>query len=141
MHYIHMFLASSIIELEHDRDALTEFVQEMNDILIDHDIYIELFRCEFADAAIQDNGMQNRYNQEITKPCDIFINLYYRKAGIYTINEFECALDTQRSAGRPLIITGFRDFSPTSTGPADVQDENETLYRDLISFRKRISSM
>lgn len=110
-----VFLASSIGELRLDRLALSEFTGELNDVLIDQGERIQLFLCEHYDTAIALSGKQNEYNEFIKKPCDLFINLYHTKAGEYTIEEFEVALNTRQQFGKPAMYVFWKEAESIST--------------------------
>lgn len=109
MKKIKIFLASSIGELRMERLAVSELVGELNDDLIDDGIRIQLFMCEHHDTAIAAQGKQKEYNHFIMQPCDIFLNLYYRKAGEYTMEEFDVALETFRTHKIPRIFVLLKE--------------------------------
>lgn len=107
MKQITIFLASSISEFSKERVALRAFCADLGDILDDYDYDVKLFACEDYDKAIQSTRTQEKYNEFIKMPCDIFFNLYGTKAGKYTIEEMDVALDTYHQNQKPLIHIGF----------------------------------
>lgn len=149
-----VFLASSIGELHMDRLALSELTGELNDVLIDQDERIQLFMCEHHDTAIALGGKQNEYNEFIQRPCDLFINLYHTKAGEYTVEEFDVALNTRQQFGKPAIYVFWkeseqitdqlRDFLERARRTPDVQtasyqstDQLLTLFESAIQTQTR----
>lgn len=107
MEQITIFLASSIGEFKKERNALRAFCADLSDLLDDYGYDIEMFACETYDQSIQSIRTQEKYNEFIKKPCDIFFNLYGTKAGMYTIEEMNVALDTYSIHHKPNIYVGF----------------------------------
>ena len=122
MKKIRIFLASSIGELRLERLAVSELIGELNDILIEEGVRIQLFMCEHHDTAIAAQGKQKEYNQFIMQPCDIFLNMYYKKAGEYTVEEFDVALETFRKHNIPRIFILLKE-DPEMNGKTDQLDE------------------
>jgi predicted Rossmann-fold nucleotide-binding protein len=91
MKKIKIFLASSVNEFANDRRELKDFVRRLSDVLIDSDIRLQLFICEYADNAISAGRMQAEYNKEIDN-SDIFVLLVGDRLGEYTLEEYEYAL-------------------------------------------------
>ena len=104
---IHIFLGSSLEELRLDREALGNYVRQLNDIYMDRGVYIKLYECEYENAAMVDGRKQEEYNEEI-RHSDIFLVLLYNKAGKYTVEEFQTAYRQFQAAGAPAILTCFR---------------------------------
>ena len=104
---IHIFLGSSLDELRLDREEMGNYVRKLNDVYIDRGIYIKLYECEYENAAMVKGRKQEEYNEEI-RLSDIFLVLFYNKAGQYTIEEFREAYKQFQSTGAPAILTCFR---------------------------------
>ena len=104
---IHIFLGSSLDELRLDREEMGNYVRKLNDVYIDRGIYIKLYECEYENAAMVKGRKQEEYNEEI-RQSDIFLVLFYNKAGQYTIEEFREAYKRFQSTGAPAILTCFR---------------------------------
>ena len=104
---IHIFLGSSLDELRLDREEMGNYVRKLNDIYRDRDVYIKLYECEDENAAMVKGRKQEEYNEEI-RQSDIFLVLFYNKAGQYTIEEFREAYKQFQSTGAPAILTCFR---------------------------------
>lgn len=104
-----IFLASSIVELAHDRDAVGNFVRKMNDALrdVEGDHYLHLFICELEDAAMSPEGKQMQYNRHLQN-CHLFVNLYFNKAGEFTLQELEAAKQARQNKAVPELLILFR---------------------------------
>ena len=83
------------------------YVRKLNDVYIDRGVYIKLYECEYENAAMVKGRKQEEYNEEI-RQSDIFLVLFYNKAGQYTIEEFREAYKQFQSTGAPAILTCFR---------------------------------
>ena len=104
---IHIFLGSSLDELRLDREEMGNYVRKLNDIYRERDVYIKLYECEYENAAMVKGRKQEEYNEEI-RQSDIFLVLFYNKAGQYTIEEFREAYKRFQDTGAPAILTCFR---------------------------------
>ena len=104
---IHIFLGSSLDELHLDRMEMGNYVRKLNDIYRDRGVYIKLYECEDENAAMVKGRKQEEYNEEI-RQSDIFLVLFYNKAGQYTIEEFHEAYKQFQKTGAPAILTCFR---------------------------------
>ena len=104
---IHIFLGSSLDELHENRMEIGNYVRKLNDIYRDRDVYIKLYECEDENAAMVKGRKQEEYNEEI-RQSDIFLVLFYNKAGQYTIEEFHEAYKQFQKTGAPAILTCFR---------------------------------
>ena len=94
---IHIFLGSSLDELHLDSETMGNYVRKLNDIYMDHDIWIQLDRGDELEE----------YNEEIQQ-SDIFLVLFYNQAGQDTIEQFHKALEQFQNTGAPAILTFFR---------------------------------
>ena len=88
---IKVFLASSE-EMENDRNAFGNLIRRLDDIYRKRGIHIELFEWEDTDAAYCGRRKQDEYNDEV-RASDMFIALFHRKAGAFTLEEFDVAID------------------------------------------------
>ena len=64
---IHLFLASSITDLEKDRESIGNFINELNNIYNKQNLFIHLHKCEgeSEDHSIKRGGSQKSLNDEI----------------------------------------------------------------------------
>ncbi len=145
MENVRIFIASSA-ELIQDRRAFREFLSIENDRLHKQGVYLELVQWEnFLDAVSQENK-QADYNMELKKSA-IVICLFYTKAGKYTQEEFDTALQQFKATGAPIIYTYFKE--PENTGGPDDASTNAASADpvavqqrlDLDHFKKRLAGL
>ncbi len=89
-----IFLASSINEFKDERNEIGDLIRKIQDILIDYEIKIKLFECEFFDNTIALGRKQGEYNEQIKK-SQSFIMLVGSKLGQYTLEEYNIAINSQ----------------------------------------------
>ena len=123
---IRIFLASSS-ELRQDRDEFEPHFRQQNDSL-------EIVRWENFLDAVSDTRMQDEYNKAICD-CDIFVCLFFTKAGKFTEEEFDTAFRQFKKTGKPLIYTFFKD-AEIRTGSAREED-----FVSLWAFQKKLGSL
>ena len=126
---IHIFLGSSLDELRLDREEMGNYVRKLNDIYRDRGVYIKLYECEYENAAMVKGRKQEEYNEEI-RQSDIFLVLFYNKAGQYTIEEFHEAYKQFQKTGAPAILTCFRQgegYAPEQSVLEFMDDLGEQL--------------
>ena len=116
MKYIHIFLASSITELQRERTELSSYFRLLNDRFIDKGVYFRLHMCEDISDEIAMTRKQDEYN-EVIRGSDYFYVIFWKKVGSYTREEFETAFDTFRKKGAPKIVTFFKEVE------GDIPDE------------------
>ncbi|MFN8396778.1 MAG: COR domain-containing protein [Bacteroidia bacterium] len=130
---ISIFLASSC-ELEKDRREFEIFINRENKRWTRRGVFFRLEIWEDFYDAISETRKQDDYNKVI-RECDVFISLFFTKAGKYTQEEFDVALaEFKRSGKHPRIFTYFQN--------ANVNIGN--LGREVISlleFKERLQSM
>jgi internalin A len=102
---IHIFLASSS-ELRADRDTFDLYLRQQNDMFMQEGIYLEIVRWENFLDAMSETRLQDEYNNSI-RDCDVFISLFFTKAGKFTEEEFDVAHRQFEKTGKPLIYTFF----------------------------------
>lgn len=125
---IKIFLASSN-ELKGDRNAFGNFVRQIDNLYEKRGIRIKLFEWEDADAAYNGQRKQDEYNDEV-RASDMFLALFYKKAGKYTIEEFDVAVDEfNRTKTKPKCYVYCREL---------LDGEKETT--ELSNFKNRLSN-
>ncbi len=129
---IPIFIASSA-ELLQDRKDLREFLSRQNDRLQKKDMYLELVQWENLSDAVSQTRSQDEYNKKL-KECQIVIFLFFTKAGKYTREEFDTALQQFKETGSPLIYTYFKSGAPDP-------DPNDQLALDLAAFKEHLSEI
>ena len=123
---IKVFLASSE-ELKADRNTFGNLIRRLDDIYEKRGIRIKLFEWEDCDAAYNNNRKQDEYNDEV-KASDMFLALFYKKAGKFTLEEFDVATkEFHRTGIRPKPYVYCRDLP-----------EGERESEELKEFKKRL---
>ena len=125
MKTIKIFLASSE-ELDNDRMAFGNLVRRLDDMYEKRGIRIKLFEWEDYDAAFNDRRKQDEYNNYV-RQSDVFLALFHKKAGKFTIEEFNVASEEFKTKTSPKVYTYCKDLQP---------GEEETP--ELIEFKKHL---
>ena len=126
MYYIKIFIASSISEFRAQRMELGDYIRSLNDIYVRRGIYFELVLSEDLSNTLASGRKQDEINREISDSRFFYI-LIGQKAGPYTLEEFDCALERSRECGSPRIYTYFYR-SP----------EDRTPEQSTIDFMERL---
>ena len=135
MKYIKLFIASSIIEFAQERASLSDFIRSLNDIYVPRGIYFQLTICEDLSNAVAKDRKQAEYNQTI-RESQYFYILFGRGSdraddAIYTIEEFDTALDQFRKAGAPKIYTYFRQLPEGESASKNIRDFMNRLDQEI----------
>jgi hypothetical protein len=130
---VKLFLASSS-ELESDRRDFEVFINHENKRLIKKNIFIELVIWEDFIDQMSKTRIQAEYNKAIIG-CDIFVLLFFRKVGKYTLEEFETAFGQFIATGKPAVYTFFKD-APVNTGDIRRDDVNS-----LLDFQDKLKAL
>jgi len=127
--HIKIFLASSS-ELKVEREQFEIFIHRENQRLYKNGIFMELIVWENFIDAISQTRLQDEYNNAV-KNSDIFVSLFFTKAGKFTQEEFEKAFGQFQKTGKPLVYTYFKD--------GDINMESITdEVQSFLDFRKRV---
>lgn len=132
METIRIFIASSS-ELLQDRKEFREFLSIENDRLVSKGVYLKLIQWENFLDTVSQTSLQDEYNKEL-KDAQIVICLFFTKAGKYTQQEFDVALQQFRETGSPLIYTYFKSGAPEP-------NPNDPLTMELSTFKKRLADI
>ncbi len=119
-----------------ERDAFRNFVSTENDTLHGTGIYLEIVQWEYFTDHVSYSGKQAEYNAAI-RECDMVVCLFHRKAGRYTVEEFDTALGHYREHGRPLIYTYFKGKREDLTEAA----ESDAEVANLLRFRDKLEGI
>lgn len=128
-----IFLASSS-ELQEDREQFEILISRKNSIFKNNGILLELVIWENFIDAISETRLQDEYNKKI-KSCDVFVMLFYTKVGKYTEEEFDMALQTFQTEGKPLVYTYFKNV------PIDETNQSERDKTSLEAFKAKLKSI
>lgn len=120
-----IFLASSINEFKDHRNEIGDFIRKIQDVLVDYDIKIKLFECEFHDNSIGIGRKQDEYDEEIKK-SQVFIMLIGKRLGEYTLEEYRIAMENNI----PQIHILYEDIE---------HDESVLSFKSQISKKAKTS--
>ncbi len=104
---LRIFLASSS-ELKDDRVAFADFIMRLKKHYEKRNYDFQLEKWEYLNPAYNNRRKQDEYNQVI-KESDSFVALFHSKAGDYTVEEFDIAIQECRKRELPLLIY-FKDL-------------------------------
>ena len=121
-----IFLASSN-ELKDDRIEFGNFIRKLDKIYRNRGIIIDVFEWEDYDAADNDCRKQDEYNDEIRK-SNMFLALFYKKAGNYTIEEYEVAISEYHKKKSPKVYIYCKTIH-----------EGEKETPELTKFKNRLN--
>jgi hypothetical protein len=125
---IKIFLASSL-ELKEDRREFEIFIARRNNQPLIQDFKLELVHWENFSDAMSATRKQDDYNQAISE-CDIFVSLFFSKAGRYTEEEFNIAWASFLLNDKPIIYTYIKNVPII---PTDVNhDESLTIFKQRL---------
>ena len=135
MKYFKLFIASSIVEFAQERASLSDFIRSLNDIYVPRGIYFQLTICEDFSNAVAKDRKQAEYNQTI-REAQYFYILFGRGSdraddAIYTIEEFDTALNQFRKAGAPKIYTYFRQLPEGESASKNIRDFMNRLDQEI----------
>ena len=135
MRTIKIFLASSE-EMEVDRMYIGNLVRKLNNTYRKRGIEIELFEWEDHDAAYNGMRKQDEYNQRILD-SRMFVALFHRKAGKFTIEEFNIATEGFRQRQQPKVYTYCKDLAPGEEESDELAKFKKELFEELGHYWTR----
>lgn len=135
MKTIKIFLASSD-ELEDDRYAFGNLVRRLDKIYETRGIRIELFEWEDYDAAYNARRKQDEYN-DLIKASDMFLALFYIKAGNFTIEEFDVAIEEFRQHASPKIYVYCKELHAGEMESSDLKEFKRKLFEEMGHYWSR----
>jgi GTPase SAR1 family protein len=130
---IRVFLASSS-ELRQDRDKFELYFRQRNDQLLDKGSYLKIVRWENFLDAMSETRLQDEYNEAI-RNCEVFVSLFFTKAGKFTDEEFDVAYGQFKNSRKPLVYTFFKN-AEIKTGEARREDLNS-----LWAFQDKLKEL
>lgn len=116
MKYIKIFLASSIVEFERERNEFGTFIRRLNNIYTKRDIYFELIVCEDMSKEIRNKRKQEEYNDQI-RESQYFYIIIGQNLGNRSLEEFDVALESFKTSGVPRIWTYFFELPKEDRTP------------------------
>ena len=122
---IKIFLASSE-ELADERIRFGDFIRTLDDTYEQRGFRIKLIKWEDLPKGNDGRPTQETYN-EYVRQCDLFVSLFYTKAGEFTLEEYNVAKQTQCELGKPTIYVFLR-----------VLDKGEKEDKTLTDFKQNV---
>ena len=129
MKTIKIFLASSE-ELDNDRMAFGNLVRRLDDMYEKRGIRIKLFEWEDYDAAYNNRRKQDEYNDHV-RQCNIFLALFHKKAGKFTMEEFDIASEEFRKHASPKVYTYCKDLKDGEEESAELKEFKQQLFNEM----------
>ena len=138
MKTIKIFLASSE-ELEDDRNAFGNLVRKLNKTYEKRGIHLELFEWEDYDAAYNDRRKQDEYNDEV-RASDMFLAVFHRVAGKFTIEEFDVATEEFRKKGLPKSYVYCKDLKDGDVESEELKKFKKRLFEEMGHYWSRYTN-
>ena len=129
MKTIKIFLASSE-EMDYDRMVFGNLVRRLDDVYEKRGLRIKLFEWEDYDAAFNDRRKQDEYNDYV-KDSDIFLALFHKKAGKFTIEEFDVASEAFKEKASPKVYTCLKDLQPGEEPSPELDEFKKRLFEEM----------
>ena len=105
---IKMFLASSIVELYDERNAIGDLFDRLNQACrMKYGVHFNLERCEDSDDAVRTDGSQAKYDEDIAE-SDTELVIFAESVREYTKHEVDVALESLKEKGSPQIYVLFK---------------------------------
>lgn len=105
---IKMFLASSIVELYDERNAIGDLFDRLNQACrMKYGVHFDLGRCEDSDDAVRTDGSQAKYDEDIAE-SDTELVIFAESVRKYTKHEVDVALESLKEKGSPQIYVLFK---------------------------------
>ena len=138
--HIKIFLASSIVEFDRERDELQTYIARLNNEYISRGIYFDLEVCENVSNAFAATRKQDEYNDIIRASRYVYL-LVGERIGQYTEEEFDVALEQFRKTGAPLIYTYFKRLPDGASADQSVAAFMQRLGEGLGHYWSEYSDL
>jgi hypothetical protein len=132
MKTIKVFLASSD-ELKDERQKFGNLIRQLDDIFIKRGIHIQLLMWEDMDPSYNNCRKQDEYNAWI-RESQIFVALFYTRAGQYTLEELEVARTENSRRQEPKLMIYCRSLQTGEVEEQDLLEFKQTLEKQLGHF-------
>ena len=129
MKLIKLFLASSE-EMDYDRMVFGNLVRRLNDLYERRGVRLKLFEWEDYDSAFNDQRKQDEYNERV-RESDVFLALFHKKAGAFTVEEFDVATETFREKASPKVYTFLKDLKPGEEASPELEEFKRRLFEEM----------
>jgi internalin A len=125
---------SSSSELASERDQFELYFRQLNDNYRKQGFYLKIVRWENAFSAMSATRTQDEYNQAL-RGCDVFLSLFFTKAGNYALEEFEAAHEQFKKTGLPYVFTYFKHANIST---ADIKRDD---LASLLRFQDKLEAL
>ena len=129
MKTIRIFLASSE-EMDYDRMVFGNLVRRLDDVYEKRGIRLKLFEWEDYDSAFNDRRKQDEYNDNV-RNSDIFLALFHKKAGQFTVEEFDVASEAFKEKASPKVYTYLKDLKPGEEASPELEEFKHRLFDEM----------
>ncbi len=134
---ISFFLASSITDLEYDRLSIGDFISQLNNIYMQQNLYIRLYKCEneTMNHAIVVDGTQKSLD-ELIRESDLCFVLFWKKVGEFTLHEFEVAVESFKSHNRPKVVVYFKTLPEGESISKEISGVMDMIDNGLLHYHR-----
>lgn len=132
MKTIKVFLASSE-ELKDEREKFGNFIRRLDDIYLKRGIHVQLFVWEDMDPCYNNVRKQDEYNARI-RESQIFVALFYTRAGEYTLEEVEIARKENSRRREPKLMICCRTLQPGEVEAKELAEFKRTMEKEFGHF-------
>ncbi len=127
---ITVFLASSE-ELIHDRNSIQALISSLDDIYEERGVRIKCKRWEDFNAFCTGERTQDQYNK-VLGASDVCLCMFHRKAGRFTVEEFNHALDEYRQNNdHPKTYVYIRALADGEGEDDELKSFKEALFQTI----------
>ena len=132
MKTIKIFLASSD-ELADERKRFGNLIRQLDDIFLRQGVHIQLLVWEDMDPSYNNCRKQDEYNAWI-RESQIFVALFYTRAGQYTIEEVEVAREENAHRHEPKLLIYCRNLMPGEVEEQTLIEFKQILEKQMGHF-------
>ena len=138
MKLIKIFLASSE-EMDYDRMVFGNLLRRLDDVYEKRGVRLKLFEWEDYDAAFNDRRKQDEYNDKV-RESDVFLALFYKKAGKFTVEEFDVASEAFKEKASPKVYAYLRDLQEGESASPELEEFKHRLFDEMGHYWCRYDS-
>lgn len=135
---IKIFLASSE-ELADERTKFGDFIRTLDDTYEQRGFRIKLIKWEDLPKGDDGRPTQETYNEHV-RECDLFVSLFYTKAGEFTLEEYNVAKKTQGECGKPIIYVFIRVLKKGKKEDPSLTDFKQKLTNTVKHYWTKYKS-
>ncbi len=134
---ITFFLASSITDLESDRNAVGDFVTQLNNIYESSGVLIKFIKCESEtlDHSIRGEGSQAALDEYI-KESDMCFVIFWHKVGDVTFHELQTALEANKKFNKPKIVVYFKKLADGESPSDEIKEVMRIIDEELLHYHR-----